>query len=627
MKKILNFIKPKRIRLSLPVSFIIIVLFSLMSTIISIYLQPGSLMRFFQLIKESPFLFILNWLPFLLIELLLFFITANPLFSSFFPSAILVFFSYINREKIILRQDPFIPNDIMLFKETLNVVKKFPLNQLKTGVVVTIGFFILTIIFLLFFRSKNLIVKKRLIGIIAVISAALILNFTLYASDSIYESFAVDGNIYFDVNQFDSKGFIYSFIYKFNSMKIQRPENYNKQDYANIDNNFQMPNHDTKDLPNIVMILGESFSDLSNNKHFDFTNYTDPLKNWKEITSGPNCVSGHIVVANYGGGTSNTEFDILTGYSTRYLLRSGISYNYIRKKTDSIPSRLKEIGYDTLAIHPGYAWFYNRINVYPNIGFDNFIHLTSFQGSEKYKGGYIADKYAFDSIIDNFESHFKQSKSPFFEFCVTIQNHGPYDQKYKNVQNMFDCDIPLTDSEKGLLNNYFTGVRDADEQIERLKEYFEKSDKPVVLVYFGDHLPPFSNGMNFFSELNYNIDANGSLEQQLNVYSTPYLIWENDAAKKISDVTEVAKKIGLTDTEKISSNFLGTSLLQLFGLDDISPFFKFSTEMRKETPVVAGGIYMLPDGTYTDALTPEQLDNVASLKKWSYYKMFDANQN
>ncbi|MCI1930600.1 MAG: LTA synthase family protein [Clostridia bacterium] len=623
--KIVSFIKSRQIRLSITVSIIIMVFFSIIATMISIYLQPGSFMRFIQLIKANPFLFVLNYLPFLLLELLVFFLTSNPVFSSIIPSAVLILFSYVNREKIILRQDPFIPNDFSLVSEVTGIIQKFPSNQIKTYAFVAVAFIVAVTVSILFFRCKKIKSIKRMIGLIAVICAAFILNSTLYTSDKLYGSFAVDGNIYFEVNQFDSKGFMYSFIYKFNTMKIKKPDGYDKQYFADIDKNFKEPSHDTKELPNIIMILGESFSDLSNNKHFDFTNYTDPLKNWKEITSGPNCVSGHIVVATYGGGTSNTEFDILTGYSTRYLLRDGISYNYIRKKTDSIPNRLKDIGYDTLAIHPGFPWFYNRENVYPNIGLDNFISLKSFQGKEKYKGGYIADKYAFDSIIDNFDDHFKQSKSPFFEFCVTIQNHGPYDQKYKNVENMFDCDVSLTDSEKSLLNNYFTGVNDADEQIKRLTDYFENSDKPVAIVYFGDHLPPFSNGMDFFSELNYNIDANGTYEQQLNLYATPYLIWENNAAEKISPIKEVAQKIGLTKTDKISSNFLGTSLLELFGLDDISPFFKFSTAMRKETPVITGGIYVLPDGEYKDALKPEQLNNISKLQKWQYYKMFDGN--
>lgn len=34
-------------------------------------------------------------------------------------------------------------------------------------------------------------------------------------------------------------------------------------------------------LPNIVMIMGEAYSDLSINKHIDFSNYTDPMEEYK----------------------------------------------------------------------------------------------------------------------------------------------------------------------------------------------------------------------------------------------------------------------------------------------------------------------------------------------------------
>ena len=96
-----------------------------------------------------------------------------------------------------------------------------------------------------------------------------------------------------------------------------------------------------------------------------------------------------------------------------------------------------------------------------------------------------------------------------------------------------------------------------------MKEYAKSSDEPIVLVYFGDHLPGFSNGMQFFDLLDYPIDANGSPEEQLAVYETPYLIWQNESAKALKN-TKTAAEIGLPENGLISSQFLGSAVNELF---------------------------------------------------------------
>ena len=127
-----------------------------------------------------------------------------------------------------------------------------------------------------------------------------------------------------------------------------------------------------------------------------------------------------------------------------------------------------------------------------------------------------------------------------------------YDGKYGDVPENFSTERPLSEEETGLLRQYFQGVSDADEQLGRLWEFAKDSEEPIVLVYFGDHLPGFSNGMDFFSLLDYPIDANGSLEERLALYQTPYLIWQNDAANALCDIKETAAAAELPENGIIS---------------------------------------------------------------------------
>lgn len=272
---------------------------------------------------------------------------------------------------------------------------------------------------------------------------------------------------------------------------------------------------------------------------------------------------------------------------------------------------------------PGYAWFYNRQNVYPDLGFAASYFLEdSFDLATQGYGGYVNETATMDKIIETLDTHIKETDTPLFSFTVTIQNHGPYEKKYGTLEQNFSSDIELNETQTDLLTQYFQGIGDADEQIGRLKEYAEGSDEPIVLVYFGDHLPGFSNGMEFFDLLDYPIDANGSPEEQLAVYETPYLIWQNESAKALEN-TKTAAEIGLPEDGLISSQFLGSAVLELFLSDYESPLQHENNQLRRELPVCAKNIYVDANGTYKTEISEEQQKTLQRLINWQYYKLFD----
>lgn len=625
MIKIKDFIEKHSIHFKFSVSALIMILGSFAITVAVFIMNKEFVSVFFQFIKETPLLFFLNYLPVFLFMALILFISNNALFSTVSSGGFFLLMAISNSEKIRLRQDPLFPTDLSLFTELVGIAKNFSPKIILFYLFIIVFILLVVVATFIFLKSEKLSVPIRITGIAAVLIIGAISNNFLYKNVELYNVFAVEGNQYFEVNQYGSKGFIYSFCHKFNLMKVKAPDGYNSTYYATLENNFQSSTSDyaNKKLPHIIMIMGEAFSDLSNNQNFDYTNYGNPLENWNEITQTENSVSGHIIVPNYGGGTSDTEFDVLTAYPTRYIDNASNSYSLIRKNIDSMPHRLKNIGYNSLAIHPGYPWFYNRANVYTYMGFENFISLESFQGSEKYKGGYIADKYASDSIIENFEQHIAQSDAPLFEFCVTIENHGPYDEKYTEVEKTFDTSVNLTKSEETLLNSYFMGIKDADKEIKRLTDYFEASDEPVVFVYFGDHLPGFSNGMDFFDILDYDINANGTMEQLFNVYKTPFLIWQNSASKKLVDMNKTVNTLNLPKNHTISSNYLGSTMLELIGINGISPLFDYSNELRAELPIITNSGFMTANEDYITQVNDELTEKCTVLKGWVHYKMFD----
>ena len=569
-----------------------------------------------------PSLLYLNWIPILLVMLLLWLCTNNSPLSITVGGGIFLILGIANQFKVTLRQDPLLPTDISLAREAISVLRSFPPETKSQIKLLLVCIVLVILITALLFRGRKINTAKRLCAIAFTLACALFMNAFYYSSAPFYNRFPVEGNIYFPVNHYNSKGFIYSFLHNFNTMKIKKPLGYLASEYDKLEDAPVAVPFDTE-KPHIIMIMGEAFSDLSNNENLDFSNYVDPMENFKKLCDRDEAISGHIIVPNFGGGTSNTEYDVLTACPTRYLDNALPSYNFVRKAFDAMPRRLKEIGYDTQAIHPGYYWFYNRHNVYQSFGFDDFIHLEAYDTASQSRGGYISEKDTMDTIINTLDKHIAQSDKPLFEFIVTIQNHGPYEQKYGDTRKSFDTDIPLTDLEGELLDNYFNGLKDVDRELGRLVSYMEESDEPIVLVYFGDHLPGFSNGMDFFSLLNYDINIDGSVKERIGAYETPFVIWQNESAKAITPIGENIEKAKLQEETVISSNYLGALLMELLGYNGLSPLYDFANQLRKELPVIAGHSYLNQTGEYVEEITQEQQTEVDMLKGWQYYKLFD----
>ncbi len=621
--------KIKKLRPDMKMSFIIITLSALITAGLMFYIAPGSVFAFLKMACAKPLLLLLNLVPVLFSMLMLYFITGNCSFSSGLPAMVFLCLAYGNRSKIALRQAPVVPSDMAVLTEVKSVVTNNDDFYITLAVIVIIVFISMCLFSFIFVRKgSDLTIKKRLIGIaVCLLSFSTMFN-TVYSNTDLYDSFDVDGNIYFKVNQYISKGFLYSFIYDINNLKVNKPDGYTEDEFEQLSESADAEEYSDVAKPNIVMVMSEAFSDISNSEHISFDGYDNPLEFYNRFITRDDVLSGHIVVANFGGGTSDTEFDVLTGCSTRYIDSSQVSYNFVTHPMQTLPGMLKNIGYDTLAIHPGYGWFYNRINVFENMYFDDFKYLeTDFDAKTQNKGGYISDKITADSIIDNFEEHTKNSDNPLFEFCITIQNHGPYEEKYTDLATNFSTDLELTDKEKAIYSGYFEGIDDADAQIEELVTYFEASPEPVVLVFFGDHLPGFSNGTDYFSKFRQDIDLNGSINQLVKAYETPYFIWANDAALKSTNIAENAKSLGLSDGNVISSFYLGAMLAEMLDMGNISPFFEYINSMRRYIPVASENWYIYSDGTLSETLNSEFINTIAKYKRWIYYKLFDEEVN
>ena len=616
MQYIKNFFKI-RINLGYTASFLLILFGAAALGFAVFVIQPGvGVGTALRCIADSRLLLLLlNGLPGLLFMLLLFFATNNLILSGAVVYFVVVTLSLINRSKIILREDPLRPWDLLLGNEFMAVFRGYTWDIYGAFVIFGIGIITVTTVAMILIRAAKMHYAVRIGGVVATLIVIFFANRTIYSNHQIHRSIEIHGNIWHQVNQYASRGFLYSFIFDFNTNQIARPENYSIARIRELEAEHTQPVRNIGVKPHIVMILSEAFTELPNSPFIDFDGFEgNPIAFYNELKQ--ESIYGYIIVPGFGGGTADTEFDVLLGINTRNFRGVPFTNLLITRPMDSIASVFRDLGYYNLAIHPGFGWFYNRNNALPYIGFHRFVDMAEFDYTRA-KGSYISDEAMFERVIEDLDSHIRSDRpDPLFLLGITIQNHGPYVDKYPADTN-FNPHLPMSETDINAVSNYFYGLRDADRELRNLVEFMQSSDEPIVLVYFGDHFPLLSIDA-CDALLPYDESAPAGLNE-FRRFRIPFIIWQNDAAKALDTLTPTEPNGGT-----ISSFYLGAYLLELLGFN-MHPYFNYLNSLRREIPVVLESRFF--DASYNIFLNDEAeegvLNTLNDLYMWKYYRLFD----
>ena len=267
--------------------------------------------------------------------------------------------------------------------------------------------------------------------------------------------------------------------------------------------------------PSIVCVMNETFSDMSLYDGLG-VGYEGP-EFFNSIDDA--LVRGELAVSAYAGGTCNSEFEFLTGNTLGYLGAGAYPYTlYDLSGCDNLAAQLAEQGYETSAIHPNLGTNWNRAGIYEKFGFQNFYTIDDFEGAEQFHSG-VSDKATYRRVLEQLAS----SDEPQFVFDVTMQNHSSYDQGNIDVSQLrgYAPDY-LTDEQSAELNEYLACIDASDRDLEWFMGELEKLDRPVVLVFFGDHQASVSAAVNDALFPNEGDQTHGA-----RTYTTNYVIWAN----------------------------------------------------------------------------------------------------
>ncbi len=584
---------------------------------VTLALQQGSLLATLSAFWAEPILFVLNLWPVAALALLFYFLLGNAWYGAGLTTLIWGLLSYINLVKVDARGDPFVPGDILLLTEGMEAVGSYQLNMHWGKLALLLGLSLALILLGTGVKSARPRLVIRLVAALTVVAAFGTTMAFLYPDSELYDR--MEGPNRANVPAvYEAFGFPYCFLHNFNLYPVDKPPGYNAQEAASYEDTYREAEAAPETAPNILMVMCEAFTDLPNQAAFTYTGETNPIAAYNRLAE--QTLSGHLVVSNTGAGTANTEFDVLTGMMTNRIGTGTTSaFRVVHRNIDSIPRMLTQAGYRTFFLHPGQNWFYNRESVYSYLGITDQVFQDAFSRSDLV-GDWISDAGFLRVLKESLEA--RQGDTPLFTYAVTIQNHQSYGAgKYGYVPDPPQTDIALSDAARTYLSVYFKGLQDSAAMLEELTEYLDSLDAPYLLVFFGDHQPNLGGHYLAYRELDPNYGSTDTVEETLQPYTVPYLIWGNAAYRQDHDLLAQAQAWNLPET--ISSHYLGALTCQLAGYQGHDGYFDFLNALREQLPVSSVYGYQLSDGSYTDTL-PDDLQALEDIRwKWQYYRLME----
>lgn len=333
----------------------------------------------------------------------------------------------------------------------------------------------------------------------------------------------------------------------------------------------------------VIYVLSESFSDPSRVPGLKVNK--DSIPNIRKIKQ--NTTSGLMLSSGYGGGTANLEYMGLSGLSMANFDSSLTSpYQQLVPSEHWTPTinQMWGASKNSIGLHPYESSMYSRATNYKKFGFSHFYTLTGpdvISHQDKIDDlPYVSDEATYQSTLEEV----RKTKSNQFLQVITMQNHMPYHDWYKH--NDFKASSttgkPLKDDEKESIETYQKGASLTDGATAGFLSELDKLDKPVTVVFYGDHLPGIYSS------------ASADDDNSLALHQTDYFIWSNKASG-----TQGNK---IDNAEYSSPNFFVAQAAEHMDAK-VSPYLAFLTEMHSkisamEPPVVNNiqGWDRIPEG-------------------------------
>ncbi len=425
----------------------------------------------------------------------------------------------INSVVLTYRVTPLGAIDFQVVK--LSLIFMYLTKAQRVLLYVAIGVFLVAIVAIWILGPKisgKLHYGKNIAAIAGVIASALIATGFAHQVNAVTKDF---GNL---AGAYRDYGFVYCFSSSMLDTGIDKPSEYGTDKTEQILSMLPetiVPDSRNK-KPDVILIQLESFLVPSQIKDMTFSEEPTPVH--KELME--KFSYGTLSVPSLGGGTANTEFEVLTGINMKNFGPGEYPYKTImlEETCESIAYNLKENGYTAHAIHNHTGNFYDRDKVYPHMGFDSFQSKEYMHGFETTYYGWCKDKVLTDEIMTAL-SYTNEEKgvtkdNPRFVWTVSVQGHGAYpSEPIEGIENKIKIESSrFTPEEICAIEYYVNQLHEMDAFLGELINRLKARRRPTLLIAYGDHLPAIG------------IESDDLLTG--NDYMTQYVTWNNFGLEK-----------------------------------------------------------------------------------------------
>ncbi len=226
----------------------------------------------------------------------------------------------------------------------------------------------------------------------------------------------------------------------------------------------------TDKAPVVVVWQSESFIDM---RHFDVPGLALPTIDRMKQRA---VQWGRLNSVFEGGYTLRTEFAVLSGLQPDDI-HVDASYPYLRAShyADVVwPGKMRAAGWKTHFVHPYDRTFFLRHKAMPQLGFDHMSMLDSFDHDPGRDGPYVNDDKLTEKVLGICEE--VPEDQPGLVFVASMANHGPWEPD--RVPGMTDP-----------VEIYLELLQQSDRALAKLLDGLNHLDRPVWLLFYGDHAP------------------------------------------------------------------------------------------------------------------------------------------
>ena len=567
--------------------------------------------------------YLLAWLFLFLIWLLLDWIFRLPPLSTLGMAVLGCVPCAVNFYTLQLRGEPFLPWDLAQVSEAAGVASAAGI-KIQTSMIVTVvvELALMASSFFLYRGRHKQRWLPRVAGSAATAAALCLLIFGVYLQPAVCQAVGIVADPWMQDRYYRYYGVVTGFMTNLSNLEIDKPDGYSEEAVdAILDNVDESQKFSTSPLyptsyaattakdeqvkkPTIIYVMNESYWDVSELEQYGIKFDTDVSANLHALQQ--TSAYGRAYSPSFGGGTCDVEFEALTGYSASFLPSGSKPYQqHVTKPMFALPSYLKTQGYQTAAVHCFWARYWSRDTAYPNLGLDDFISLEDMHGVTKVRkhywtNGLVTDDSMADQIIGQYEKMKASSDEPVFLHAVTMQNHTNYNKdNYPDDQRVKVLEHPagMKASTVGALEDFATGIRDADAMMGKLTAYFSQVDEPVILVFWGDHYNPIDSNYDVYTTTGYASDS--SADPRL--HQTTLLMWSNYSDAQV-------------DLGTIAAYDISPVMMNLYGLQQPLYFQFLNRQLRVASRACTRGVTMNLDGTTT--LEPTEFQQRWTQEHW-----------